>query len=188
MKYDRSIWHIYNSQVIFDNTIEKWVSTIKLWYERCQQSQWSLEIQSIMLYTVTFHRKQIEGEAFILGKILARRVAREVGLYSSYRGCRKESWALNNSCFWTVVLEKTLESLLDYKEIQSFHLKGDQSWIFIGRTDAEAETPIIWPPDVKSWLIGKDPDSGKNWRQEEKGMTKDEMVGWHHQLNGHEFE
>ena len=91
-------------------------------------------------------------------------------------------------CFWTAVLEKTLKSPLDCKEIQPVHPKGNQSWIFIGRTDAEAETPILWLPDVKSWLNGKDPDAGKDCRQEEKGMTKDEMVGWHHQLNGHEFE
>ena len=99
----------------------------------------------------------------------------------------KKSWALKNWCFWTVVLEKTLESLLDCKEIQPVHPKGNQSWIFIGRTDIEAETPIIWPPDVKNWLIWNDPDAGKDWRQE-KGMTEDEMVGWHHQLDGHEFE
>ena len=98
----------------------------------------------------------------------------------------KESWAPKNWCFWTVVLEKTLESLLDYKEIQSVHPKGDQSWVFIGRTDAEAETPILWPPDVKNRLIWKDPDAEKDWRWEEKGMTEDEMVGWHHQHNGHE--
>ena len=99
----------------------------------------------------------------------------------------KESWALKNWCFWTVVLEKTLESPLDYKEIQPVHPKGDQSWVFIGRTDAEAETPLLWPPDAKSWLIWKDPDARKDWRQEEKGMTEDEMVGWHHRLSGHGF-
>ena len=99
----------------------------------------------------------------------------------------KESWTLKNWCFWTVVLEKTLESPLDCKEIQPVHPKGDQSWVFIGRTDVEAETPILWPPDVKSWLIGKDPDAGKDWGQEEKGTTEDEMVGWHHWLDGHGF-
>ena len=99
----------------------------------------------------------------------------------------KESWTLKNWCFWTVVLEKTIESPLDCKEIQPVHPKGDQSWVFSGRTDAEAETPKLWPPDVKNWLIGRDPDSGKNWKQE-TGMTEDETVGWHHQLNGHEFE
>jgi len=88
----------------------------------------------------------------------------------------------------TVVLEKTLESPLDCKEIQPVHPKGDQSWMFIGRTDAEAETPVLWPPDAKHWLIEKDPDAGKDWRREEKGMTEDQMVGWHHRLNGHEFE
>ena len=105
-------------------------------------------------------------------------------------GCEnwtEENWVPKNWCFWTVVLEKTLESPLDCKEIQPVHPKGDKSWVFIGRTDAEAETPILWPPDVKSWLIGKDPDAGKNWGQE-KGTTEDEMAGWYHQLNGHEFE
>ena len=90
----------------------------------------------------------------------------------------KESWTLKNWCFLTVVLEKTLESPLDCKEIPPVHSKGDQSWVFIGRTDAEAETPILWPPYAKSWLIGKDPDAGNSWRQEERGMTEDEMVGW----------
>ena len=99
----------------------------------------------------------------------------------------KESWTLNNWCFWTVVLEKTLESPLDCKETQPVHPKGDQSWVFIGRTDDEAETLILWPPDAKSWLIGKDPDAGSNWGQVEKGTTEDEMVGWHHRLNGHRF-
>ena len=99
----------------------------------------------------------------------------------------KESWAPKYWCFWTAVLEKTLESPLDCKEIQPVHPKGNQSWIFIGRTDVEAETPKLWPPDEKSWLILKDPDAGKDWRQEQKGVTEDEMVGWHHRLNGHEF-
>ena len=100
----------------------------------------------------------------------------------------KESWTPKNWCFWTVVLEKTLESPLNCKEIQPVHPKGDQSWIFIGRTGAEAETPILWPPDAKNWLIGKDPDAGKAWRWEEKGTTEEEMVGWYLWLNGHEFE
>ena len=100
----------------------------------------------------------------------------------------KERWALKNWCFWTVVLEKTLEHPLEYKEFQLVHPKGNQSWIFIVRTDAKAETPILWPPYVKNWFIGKDPNAGRDWRQEEKGTTEDEMVGWHHQLNGHEFE
>ena len=99
----------------------------------------------------------------------------------------KESWMLKNWCFWTMVLEKTLERPLDCRDIQPIHPKGNQSWVFIGRTDVEAETPVLWPPDVKSWLIWKDPDGGKDWGQEEKGTTEDEMVGWYHQLNGHEF-
>ena len=100
----------------------------------------------------------------------------------------EESWELKNWCLWTVELEKTLENPLDCKGIQPVHPKGDQSWVFIGRTDdAEAETPVLCPPHVKSWLIGKDPDAGKDWGQEEKGMTEDEMVGWHHRLDEHEF-
>ena len=99
----------------------------------------------------------------------------------------KESWAPKNWCFWTVVMEKTLESPLDCKEIQPVHPKGAQSWVFTGRTDVEAEAPILWPPDGKSWLIWKEPDAGKDCGQEEKGTTEDEIVGWHHRLNGHEF-
>ena len=100
----------------------------------------------------------------------------------------KETWVPKNWCFWTVVLEKTLESPLDCKEIKPANPKGNQSWIFIGRTDAEAEAPILWPFDVKNGVIGKDPDAGKDWRWEEKGTTEDEMVEWHHRLDGHEFE
>jgi len=100
----------------------------------------------------------------------------------------KEGWALKNWCFWTVVLEKTFESPLDCKEIKPVKIKGNQPWIFIGKTDAEVEAPILWPPDAKSWLIGKDSNAGKDWNQEEKAATKDEMVGWHHWLNGREFE
>ena len=100
----------------------------------------------------------------------------------------KDGWAPKNWCIWIVVLEKTLESLLDSKEIQSVHPKGSQSWIFIGRTDADAEAPILWPPDAKSQLIGKDPEAGKDWGQEEKWMTEAEMVGCHHWVNGHECE
>ena len=106
-------------------------------------------------------------------------------------GC--ESWTIKTvesqriDGYWTVVLEKTLENLLDFREIQPVHPKGNQSWMFIGRTDVEAETPILWPLDAKSWIILKDPDAGKDWREEETGMTEDEMVGWHHQLNGDEF-
>ena len=100
----------------------------------------------------------------------------------------KESWEPKNWYFWTLVLEKTLESPLDCKEIQPVHPKGDQSCVFIGRTDAEGETSIFWPPHGRSWVVGKDPDAGRDWGQEEKGMTEDEMVGWHHQLHGHGFE
>ena len=105
-------------------------------------------------------------------------------------GCEldhREGWAPKNWCFWTVVLEKALESPLDSREIQPVDPKGDQSWVFVGRTDVEAETPVLWPPDAKSWLIWKDPDAGKDWGQEEKRTTEDKMVGWHHQLNGHGF-
>ena len=100
----------------------------------------------------------------------------------------KESWAPKNWCFWTVVLEKTLESPLDFKEIQPVHPKGNQPWIFFGRTDAKVATPILWPPDAKNWLSGKDLDAGKNWGQEKKGTTEDGMVGWYLWLNGHELE
>ena len=100
----------------------------------------------------------------------------------------EESWAPKNWCFWTVVLEKTLESPLDCKEIQPVNPKGAQSWVFIGRTDAKAETPILWPRHAKSWLIGKASDAGRDWGQEEKGTTEDEMAGWHQRLDGHEFE
>ena len=126
--------------------------------------------------------------------------AKKVGLVKALvfpvvmNGC--ESWTVKMAECWRIdafekcweVLEKTLENPLDCKEIQPVHPKGNQSWIFIGRTDAEAETPILWPPDAKNWLIWKDPDAGKDWRHEEKGMTEDEMVAWHHRLNGHQFE
>ena len=100
----------------------------------------------------------------------------------------EESWPLKNWCFWTVLLEKTLESPLDYKEIQPVHSKGDQPWVFFGRNDAKAETPVLWPPHVKSWLIGKDSDPGRDWGQEEKGTTENEMAEWHHGLDGRESE
>ena len=106
-----------------------------------------------------------------------------VGMY----GC-EEGWAPKNWCFWTVVLEKTLESPLGWKEIQPVHSEGDQPWDFFGRTDATVETPVLWPPHVKSWLIGKDSDGGRDWGQEEKGTTEDEMAGWHHWLDGCESE
>ena len=109
-------------------------------------------------------------------------------MYGCEKLDHKEGWVPKNWCFWTVVLEKTLESPLECKEIKLINPEGNQSWIFIGRTDAEAEAPMLWPPDGKSWLIGKDPDAGKYWRLEEQGATEDETVGWHHQLNEHEFE
>ena len=110
-----------------------------------------------------------------------------VVLYGCERDC-EESWTPKNWCFWTVVLEKTLESPLDCKEIQPVNPRGNQSSVFIGRTDAEAEIPILWPPHAKVWLIGKDPDAGRDWGQEKKGMTEHEMAGWHNWLDGHEFE
>ena len=120
--------------------------------------------------------------------LLVKAMILPVVMYGCESWTYKESWTPRNWCFWTVVLEKTLESPLDCKEIQPVRPKGNQSWIFIGRTDAEAEIPILWPHDAKNWLSGKDPDAGKDWRQEEKGMTEDEMVGQHQWLNGHEFE
>ena len=114
-----------------------------------------------------------------------------LGFFSSqvwmWKSDHKENWAPKNWCFWTVVLENTLESPLDCKELQPVNPKGNQSWIFIGRTDIETETPILWSPDVKNWHIGKDPDAVKDWRQEEKGKTEEEMSGWHHRLDGCEF-
>ena len=109
-----------------------------------------------------------------------------VVMYGCELNCEAR-WAPKNWCFWTVVLEKTLESPLDCKEIQPLHFKGDQSWVFTARADAAAETPILWLPHAKSWLIGKDLDAGRDWGQEEKGTTEDEMAGWHHWLHGHEF-
>ena len=100
----------------------------------------------------------------------------------------KERWAPKNWCFWTVVLEKSVESPLDWKETQPVHSEGHQPWVFFGRNDAEAETPILWSPEAKKWPIWKDPDAGDDWRHEEKGTRKDEMVGWHHRINGHELE
>ena len=125
---------------------------------------------------------------FLTKVTLVKAMVFPVVMYGCESWDYKESWALKNWCFWTVVLEKTLESPLDYKEIQPVNPKGNQSWILIGRTDAEAEATILWPPDAKNWFTGKDHNAGKDWRQEEKGMTKDEMVAWHHWLDGHEFE
>ena len=110
------------------------------------------------------------------------------GLGRDEKKKKKESWMLKNWCFWTVVLEKTLESPLDCKEIQPLNSEGDQPWDFFGRNDAKAETPVLWPPHAKSWLIGEDFDAGRDWGQEEKGMTEDEMAGWHHWFDGHNSE
>jgi len=128
---------------------------------------------------------QIDGET--MDVLIVKAMVFPIVMY----GCEswtKEGWALKNWCFWTVVLEKTLESPLDCEEIKPVNPQGKQFWIFIGRTDAEAEGPILWPPDVKSRLIRKDPDAGKVWGQEDKGTTEDKIVGWHHWLDGHEFE
>ena len=111
-----------------------------------------------------------------------------VAMYGCESWTIKKAGALKNWCFWTVALEKTLESPLDCNKIKPINPKENQSWICIRRTDAEAEAPILWPPDVKNWLLRKDPDTGKDWRQEEKGITENEMIGWHHRLDGHEFE
>ena len=120
---------------------------------------------------------------------LVKAMAFPVVMYG-YEACMgyKVSWAQKNWCLWTVVFKKTLESPLDCKEIQPVHLKGNQSWIFTGRTEAETETPKLWPPDMKNWLTEKDPDAGKDWRWEEKGTTEDEMIGRHHQVDRHEFQ
>ena len=129
----------------------------------------------------------LKSKRHYLTVCLVKAVVFPVAMY----GCEldhKESWGPKNWCFWTMVLEKTLEGPLDCKEIQPVNSKGNQSWIFIGKTDTEAETPIFWPPDAKSWLIWKDPDVGKDWRQKEKGTAEDEMAGWHHWLNGLESE
>ena len=121
-------------------------------------------------------------------KVCLKAMIFPVVMYGCESWTIKKSWVPKNWCFWTVVLEKTVESPLDCREIQPVYSKGNQSWIFIGRTDAEAETPILWPPAAKNWLIGKDANSGKDWRWEEKGTAEDEMVGWHYRLDGHKFE
>ena len=131
----------------------------------------------------------LKKQRHLLTKVcLVKAMVFPVVMYGCESWTVKEGWVPNKWCFSTVLLEKTLESPLDCKEIQPVDPKGNQSWIFIGRTDAEAETPVLWPPDAKNWLIGKDPDAGKDWSLEEKGMTEDEMVGWYHRLSGNEFE
>ena len=163
--------------------VREWaeVGTCKIQYNQYYQLHSWCQLQLI----AQSHRTEEKDKNLYSASYLVKAMFFPVAMY----GCDyKESWVLKNWCFWTMVLEKTLESLLDCKEIQPVHPKGNQVWIFIGRTDAEAETPILWPPDAKNWLIGKDPDAGKDWRQKEKGAAEDEMVGWHHLLNGHDFE
>ena len=138
-------------------------------------SSWLLQQRAAAVYICIYVPPSNQGYGFYSGHVWMWELECE------------ESWVLKNWCFWTVVLEKTLESPLDCKEIQPVHSKGDQPWVFIGRTDAKAETPILSLPHEKSWLIGKDPNAGKDWGQEKKGMTENEMAGWHHWLDGHGF-
>ena len=139
---------------------------------------WSTQIAYWKAETLLCQQRSSQGYGFSCGHVWMWELDCE------------ESWAPKNWCFWTVVLEKTLESPLDCKEIQPAHSKGDWSWVFFGRNDAKAETPVLWPPHGKSWLIGKDSDTVRDWGQKEKGTTEDEdeMAGWHHRLEGHEFE
>ena len=159
------------------------------------RKQCSVKIQVAWLVGVQneweAYKQRLEVTLRVGGKAIFSTLLENLNLYPSsdedvwmWELVYKESWALKNWCFWTVVLEKTLESPLDCKEIQPVHPKGDQSWVSIGRTDVEAETPILCPPHAKNRLIWKDPDAGKDWGQEEKGTTEDDMVGWHHRLNG----
>ena len=165
----------------------RWGNSIRLYFSGLQNHcRWSLQPSCKESYDQPRHHIKKQRYYFV-NKCLS---SQGYGFSNSHVWMweldYKESWALKNWCFWTVVL-KTLESPFDCKEIQPVHPKGDESWVFIGSTDVEAETPIVWPPNWKSWLIWKDPDAGKDWGQEEKVMTEDEMVGWHHRLNGHEF-
>ena len=147
--------------------------TLTPWKESYDQTKWHIKKQRYY-----FANKGLSGQGYDLSRS-------HVWMWEL--DC-EESWSLKNWCFWTVALEKTLESPLDCKEIQPVHPKGDESWVFIGRTDVESETPILWPPHAMSWVIGKDPDAGRDWGQEGNGMTEDEMARWHHTLYGHEFE
>ena len=158
-----------------------WVTTNcgKFWKRWDYQTTWSASWETCMQVRKQQLELNMEQQT---GSKQGKEYIKAVYCHSAYL-----TYMQNMLCIWTVVLEKTLESPLDWKEIQPVHPKGNQCWIFIGRTDAEAEAPIHWPPYVKNWLLGKDPDVGKDWRQEEKGTTKDEMIGWHHWLNGHEF-
>ena len=184
--------------------INRWSNRNQIAYILCSQ-RWRRFIQSWAPKSLQMVTAAIKLSHLLLGRKLGSILkSRDITLLTKIRlvkaivfpvvmyGC--ESWTMKkaehqrNGVFWTVVLEKTLESPLNCKEIQPVHPKGNQSWIFIGRTDAEAEAPNLCPPDVKNWFIGKDPDVGKDWRREEKGTTEDEMVRWHHQFDGHEFE
>ena len=166
------LWHVYNSQFKIFYLVN---SVSKLFLEKISIDCFpSLFIRYFPVFIS--HLCGSQGYGFSSGHV-----------WTWELGC-EESWVLKNWCFWTVVLEKTLGNPLDCKEIQPVHPKGNQSWVFIGRTDVKAETPIFWPPDAKSLLIWKDPDVGKDWRQGEKGVTEDEMRGWHHRLDGHAFE
>ena len=150
-----------------------------MWSENSQMLSYDKPRQHIKKQRHHFADKHLSSQSYVFS-------SNHVWMWELHH---KEGWVLKNWCFWTVVLEKILERLLDSKkEIQPVHPKVNQSWIFIGRTDAKAEAPILWPPDVKSWLIWKDADAGKDWGQEGKGTTEDEMVGWHHWLSGHGFE
>ena len=173
------------------------------WWKQCQTLFWGApkSLQMVMAAMKLKHAYSFEGKLWPTEIAYSKAETLLCWLRSSSQGygfscghvwmweldC-EEGWVLKNWCFWAVVLEKTLESPLDCKEIQPVHSKRDQSWVFIRRTDAEAETPILWPPHAKSWLTGKDSDAGRDWGQEEKGMTEDKMAGWHHGLDGCESE
>ena len=159
------------SKITADGDLSHEIKTLTPWKESYKQPR-----QHIQKQRHYFANKDLSSQGYGFSS----------GLVWMWELDYKESWALKNWCFWTVVLEKILEGPLGCKEIQPVHPK-DQSWVFIGRTDVEAVTPILWPHDVKNWLIGKDPDAGKDWGQEEKGTTEDEMVGWFHRLSGHGF-
>ena len=181
-----------NSWQIDGETMDTVTEFIFLGSKITAESDWSHDIKRCLL----LERKAMTNVDSILK---SRDVTLPQGLYSQSYGFSsshvwmwelnpKEDWAPKNWCFWTVMLEKTLESRLDFKEIKPVNPKGNQPWVFNGRTEAEAEAPIVWPPDGKNWLIGKYPDAGKYRMQEEEGMTEDKMVGWYHRINRHEFE
>ena len=176
------------------NTLEKTLILGKIegrsrgWQRtRCLDSINNLMDMSLSKLCKTVKDREVQHAQFMESQRVGQDLVTKQLLLQIWEWDHKEGWAPKNWCFWIVVLEKTLESPFDSKEIKPVNLKGNQPWIFIERTDAEAETPILWPPDAKNQLIGKDSDAGKDWRQEEKGRTEDVMVGRHHQLDGHEF-